>query len=501
MATRSILAGVAFSAVFVAAACGARSTLDVGGEPRGQGGRPVEPAGSGGLGGGVGGMGGVGGNVAGQGGEGGQGGFGGGPGECVVFNSVAALAPADLFMMLDSSGSMAFGLQNGGTKWDAVSDALGTFFAASESKGMDASLAFFPIVDTSVAPYCTSDAQCGEPESCFPRKVCPNALVTCFDDGDCANLGFPQDTCQVLGRCTSQGGQPFCVASGDGGLSCSTGPCTPTGGCDNRFTCDEDAYETSQSGLVSLPQGANTLTNILAARPLTGGTPSLPALEGVIAAAVANGEVNPSHKTFVLFVTDGFPTVCDPDLYGPDPILPIQNLAAVAAAGFGQGIPTYVIGVFTPNEELEAAQNLGAIAVAGGTEDAFIVSTESNVSDELLEALNEVRADLLDCEFELVTEGEMIDFDEVWVRVFPDAGDPIWVPFVGSEAGCDPVTGGFHYDVPPNEGTPSRVVLCGATCDLLSGSEDPLVEVFTACDPTDEQGGGGAGGDAGSGGN
>lgn len=485
MTTHRLIGALAAATVVWVAACGARSTLQVGGGRAGQGGAGQGGLTSGGFGGEGGGFGGRGGGVAGQ---GGVGGIGGGPGECVVFNSVAALAPADLFMMLDSSGSMAFEIQPGSTKWSAVTDALGAFFAAPESAGMDASLAFFPIENNAVPSYCQSDAQCGGPMTCFPRKICPNALVTCLDDQDCANFGFPNDTCQVLGRCTNDPGQPFCVASGDGGLGCDASACDPTGGCDNRYTCDATAYAPSQSGLVSLPQGAGSLQNILANRPLTGGTPTLPALTGVIDAAVANGDVNPSHKSFVLLVTDGFPTVCDPDLYGADQARAIANLAAAAAAGFAQDVQTFVIGVFTPNEELEAEQNLGSIALAGGTDDAFIISTQSNVSAELLEALNEVRAEVQACEFELVTNGEMVDFNTVWVRVFPDDAEPVWVPYVGSAAGCDAFTGGFYYDVPPNQGTPSRVVLCPSSCDLLLTSEDPTVEVFTACDPTDEEG-------------
>jgi hypothetical protein len=487
MAAHKLIAVASVVCVLVIAACGARSTLKVGGGTRATGGS-LPTGGSGGTADGGGGFGGLGGGGEGGGGTGGVGGFGGGPGECVVFNSVAALAPADLFMVLDTSGSMDFLLGNGTTKWDAVTGALGTFFADQDSAGMDASLSFFPILNNSVQPYCFTDAECGAPSTCFPRKVCPNALRGCFTDQDCANFGFPGDTCQELGRCVGEPGPPFCVASGDAGLTCNGGgTCTPTGGCDNRFTCDAGTYQSSQSGLVSLPQGAGTLQGILDSQALDGGTPTLPAVNGVIASAIGNSIVNPTHKSFVVLVTDGFPTVCDPDLYGATPDVAIDNIAGAASAGALQDVQTFVIGVFTPVEQLEAEQNLGQIAAAGGTSDAFIISTQSNVSAELLLAMNEVRAEVQACEFELVTNGEMVDFNTVWVRVFPDVGDPVWVEFVGSFAGCDAVTGGFYYDVPPSQGTPSRVVLCPQSCDLLLSSENPMVEVFTACDPTDKE--------------
>ncbi len=479
MTTHKLVALTAVVGVLVVAACGARSSLNVGDGTRAAGGNQGSGA-SGGR--NDGGTGGVGGGIGGDGG----GGIGGGPGECVVFNSVAALAPADLFMMLDTSGSMAFQLDNGDTKWNAVTGALGTFFADGDSAGMDASLSFFPIVDNGIAAYCNGDFECGAPNSCFPRKVCPNALRGCFEDSDCANFGFPGETCQRLGRCPNDPGQPFCVQSGDGGLTCNSGPCVPTGGCDNRFTCDANAYVPSQSGLISLPQGAASLQGILNARPLDGGTPSLPAISGVIQAAVNNGVTRPNHKSFVLLVTDGLPTVCDPDLYGVNQEAAIANLVAAAGVGFAEDIQTFVIGVFTPVEQVQAEQNLGDIALAGGTDEAFIISTQSNVSGELLQALNEVRAEIQACEFELVTDGETVDFNTVWVRVFPDGGNPVWVAYVESAAGCDPAAGGFYYDVPPEQG-PSRVVLCPRTCDLLLASEEPLVEVFTSCDPTDDE--------------
>jgi hypothetical protein len=469
MVTHKLVAALLASTVVVVAACGARSTLKAGaGTANGSGG--VATGGRGGANGG-----------GGQGGDGaiggaGFGGAGGGPDECVVFNSVAALAPADLFLMLDSSGSMAFALPNNQSKWSAVTNALGSFFSAPESAGMDASLAFFPIVNNNIPSLCQIDSECGA--TCFPRKVCPQQARQCFEDSDCE---IPGDTCQVLGRCSDNPGQ-LCVSSGDGGLACNAGSCNPVGGCDNRFTCDAMTYDASQSALVSLPQGAQSLVSVLNNRPLDGGTPTLPALEGMIAAAVTNSISQPSHKTFALLVTDGLPTSCDPDLHVGDPSLPIANLAAAAAAGFAQDVPTYVIGVFTPFEEMKAQQTLDAIASAGGTTEAFIVSTQGNVSSDLLEALNQVRAELLECTFALVTNGEMVDYEKVWVRLTPDGQAPVWVPYVGSELGCDPMTGGFYYDVPPEQGTPSQVILCDRSCNVLDTSEDPLVEVFTSCD-------------------
>jgi hypothetical protein len=490
---RRLMAGAAmlFAGIVVASACGARSTLELGGAAQGAGGGDGGTVPNGGTGGSVPNGGSAGsqpnGGAGGSGAQGG-GGFGGGPGECVVFNSLALLAPADLMMMIDTSGSMAFEIQPGVTKWSAVTEALGAFFEDEDSSGVAASLAFFPIQQDFIPSFCFTDTACGVPDSCFPRKVCPSGLVTCFTDEDCTILGFPGDVCQPLGRCTTEAGQPFCTESGDGGLACDPGnTCTPVGGCDNRYTCEASAYTPSISGLVNLPGGSSTLENVLANRQLEGGTPTLPALTGVIDAAALRAANHPSHKVLVVLVTDGFPTVCDPDLYEADPDLAIQNLADAAAAGLAAEVETFVIGVFTPAEQTKAEEVLGTIAVAGGSNGAFIIDTAGNVAEDFLLALNEVRANAQACEFELQNMGEPIDFTTVWVRIEPDGGEPMWIPLVDGAGACDPMTGGFYYDVDPDVGTPSRVILCQATCDLLQSSERPIVEVFTECDPTDEE--------------
>ncbi len=78
-----------------------------------------------------------------------------------------------------------------------------------------------------------------------------------------------------------------------------------------------------------------------------------------------------------------------------DPPNSLENAAAIASdlSSSSPAIPVFVIGV---GEELTALQ---AIAEAGGTEEAILVSTSGNVQKSLFEALENVRRRSLSCEY------------------------------------------------------------------------------------------------------
>ena len=81
--------------------------------------------------------------------------------ECAVYNSSAALAPLDVFLMVDSSGSMQLPIQGtGGRKWDAVQQAFSLFFYDELSVGIGVALSFFPIVNETIPAVCSEDVDC-----------------------------------------------------------------------------------------------------------------------------------------------------------------------------------------------------------------------------------------------------------------------------------------------------------------------------------------------------
>lgn len=427
-------------------ACGARSSLPVRDGERGEGGSggesPIEP-------------------------------------ECAVYESSTALAPLDMFIMLDASGSMSEDTAQGNSKWDAVRAALEDFTSAPDSSGISVALGFFPINIPGIPTTCNLDADCGAPDTCDFFNICTNTFTGCFDDVDCGGVG---GTCVPFGQCTTTPAP--CTL--DGTLPCegNTGPCQPLGACRNRTDCDLDTYDQPVVDLVGLPGGSDKLIAAIDVRTPDGQTPTLVGLQGAIAQASTQLTIEPDHEVITVLATDGFPTACDDDIFNGDPTQAIPNVAEVAATGAAQGVRTFVIGVFSPEQASIAQDNLDTIAQAGGSEAAYVVSTTDQVTSGFLEALNTVRLNAKACEFDLV--GDDVDYETIWLRLTPkDGSDPIWVPRVDGLDDCslDP---GFYFDVPIDQGVPNTVILCPATCNLLGTSTDRTVDIFTTCpDPTD----------------
>jgi len=498
--SRSSLLVLAVVAVwaFNAIACGARSQLEPGDGP-------TESSGPGpGVGPGVGGSGtGVGGAPSGvpsgAGGTGGQimlvGGGGGVP-ECVVFDSAAALAPLDVFVMLDSSGSMDFEAQPGTSKWQLVRDAFDAFVHDPESAGLGVALSFFPIINDSYEQFCAVNGGPGtvcEPGECEPSNICvPSFGALCDTNQDCADNGFPGDSCGFWGFCNGAPQGSWCNTPADCFQAGAT--CEPAGTCWSVYTCPSAPYQSPVFGVSKLPGAANGFLATMDGQTVIGGTPTLPALQGAVDGALGHANTNPSHNAIVVLTTDGIPTVCDPDLMGNDPMAPIQNVANVAAAAQAQSVGVFVIGVFAPEEVAEAQANLDVIAQAGAGQNAYIIETGNNqTTADFVAALNEIRENAKSCEFELVEGEDPIDYSTVWVRIL-DRGNEVWVKRVDGPSACDSVSDGFYYDGPFTGGNkPSRLILCPETCQLIDDAEEnPTVEVFTACpDPMNEGGAGG----------
>ncbi|MCA9625483.1 MAG: VWA domain-containing protein [Myxococcales bacterium] len=409
----------------------------------------------------------------------GTGGSGGGPPDCTVLQSSTQLAPLDMFIMLDASGSMEQPTGDGQTKWDAVRAALEAFSADNQSAGITVSLAFFPILDPAVPDNCFSDADCGaDPGLCDFYNICSSGGAFCNTELDCDNAGLPDDTCIPLGQCDQSA--LLCTFGGEIPCPMGAGTCIPIGACRNRTVCESAPYEKLAVTLEELPFGTTPIKNALSAKILGGATPTLPALTGALARAGQQAAAEPEHKVIVVLATDGFPTACDPDLE-TDPAAGIANIAAVAAEGTLLDIKTFVIGVFSPEEATAADQNLGVIAAAGGTDEAFVVTTDQQVATALRNALNEVRVNAEACSFAIQDD---IDLDTVWLRITPSGGgEPVWVPRVSGPEACEDDAPAFYVEASPEGGY--RIVLCPEACGLLGSSPDRRVEIHTTCpDPT-----------------
>lgn len=415
MAARSLKLVSLGAAVVLGIACGARSELYVP-DP----GRPVSRGG---------------------GGEGGEELI---PPECATLRGSSELAPLDMFVVVDASGSMGQALGGTITKWDRARAALSEFARDPRSSGMAMAMSFFPIRDTYVPEFCGNDEQCGEEGSCDPFGFCTAGQATCRTNQDCIDAGFPGGGCQPLSY----------------------------GRCSNHLTCQLEANSNPALDLTDLPSNG-AVDDVFALRGPWGGTPTRIAIRGALEAARKRQAEAPDNKVIVLLVTDGFPTPqCDDDAVFEETDL-VANVAEEAAQGVADGFQTFVVGIFGGDNADEAQMNFDTIAAAGGSGEAIIVN------GTLVDALNAVRRQAKPCELEL--SGDIIDPESVWLRLTSESSDTIWVPRRDGEADCDERPG-FYFDVPLGSGTPSRVTLCPDTCSLLGGTAERRVEIVTSCD-------------------
>jgi hypothetical protein len=277
---------------------------------------------------------------------------------------------------------------------------------------------------------------------------------------------------QVGARCSDGSGEDF-------------GECeafNPTSICLRWASCDGDDYSTPDVDIETLPAASAGLASAILAHEPDGNTPTAPALRGAIEHAAGWAEANAGHRVIVLLATDGLPTECldDPD-GDPEGIEQVQAVAAAGLAG-DPSITTYVVGVFAP-QETDARGNLNEIAEAGGSETAFLVDTSGNVEEEFLAALAAIRGTGLACEFQIPepTAGSSLDYGFVNVE-FTSGGTSTPVYFVTDEGACDATTGGWYYDVPPANGTPTKIVACPASCAAFQAASDGSVAIRLGCE-------------------
>ena len=398
---------------------------------------------------------------------------------CVTSRAEAERVPVDMYIMLDRSGSMLAETGAGPTKWDATREALDNFIQDPRSQGLGVGLQYFPIGKEGVPTTCRVDADCGGTDNgpcinrlCQPARFGPSIPVTfCISDADCPLLSAG---CASAGTCASDA-TLACFALGANG--CGTGDdCQPLAGeCYGYASCEAAPYAQPEVAIASLPDNASALTASLAAATPLGLTPTYAALSGALEQARTHATANPSHRVVAVLATDGTPAGCERD----DP-LNVQMLAAQGVSA-APSVWTYVVGVFSP-EETEARATLDAWAAAGGTNSAFIVDPQQDVSAQFLEALEEIRGGALSCEYRIPPSpnGSTLDFNAVNVALVIDQ-QSLDFRYVAEPSRCSLATLGWYYDVEPQNGTPTKISVCEQACKMLQATSNGRVEVRLGC--------------------
>jgi hypothetical protein len=446
---------------------------------RGGGSGQGDGGGQGGSAGGNGGSSGSGGSSGGAGGaqSGRDGGLSDGgpalPPGCTNYKFEGEKLPIDLYLMMDSSASMLQKVATGETKWDAVGAALRSFFNDGQSAGIGVGLQFFPKIAAGSPKACTADGECGSAGPCYGIRTCSGAgyIDVCASDADCTGRG----SCIPFGYCAAA--REFCFplgASCAGGSDSCQAPVE--GYCIGRDSCTAADYAAPAVAIAPLPGAAPALAASLAGQVPDGYTPTAAALSGALDQARTRARANPDRRVAVVLATDGLPTTCAPK--------DIDAVAAIARAASSETPPlsTFVIGVFAP-EEQAAVRNLNTLAQAGRTGAARLVDARQNVTQSFLAALNDIRATAVGCELKMpaTTPQGRINYGNVNVTFTTGGGVQTTVPYVRNRAMCDPVRGGWYYDVDPAQGTPTKVLTCDKTCELFRSDRNGRVEIHVGC--------------------
>jgi hypothetical protein len=228
-----------------------------------------------------------------------------------------------------------------------------------------------------------------------------------------------------------------------------------------------------------LPGAAGALSLSVLSTVAGGSTPTDPAVEAAMAELRMRATTNPGRHEALVLVTDGSPNGCD-----ADPIPLITKMIGDAKMGT-PSISTYAIGVLAPNEFAGGEATLTEWSTAGGSGMPFIVMANDDLTKKLLDALNAIRGSALPCEYTIPKPASgNLDFKKVNVHVTGSSAGPMGtdIGHVDDVSKCDPVKGGWYYDVDPTKGTPTRVVMCEATCKKFKMDATANIELRFGCE-------------------
>jgi hypothetical protein len=286
--------------------------------------------------------------------------------------------------------------------------------------------------------------------------------------------------CTTVGQCAKTGlwctGMGTACPGGMAGDTCQPRPAICT--ANSVQLCDTGFYAAPAVTFADLPGNEAKLTTALMDVVPNGSTPTTPAVQGALMHLRTRAMADATRKPVLVLATDGLPQGCAP-------MNSITQAAGHLSTAFmspgAASIPTYVIGVFAPEEIAEAEPALMQLAAAGGTGMPFVLTAGQDLGQRFIDALNAIRGRALGCEFMIPTpKTGAIDFKKVNVR-WTGAGGAQDLSYVGSADKCDPARGGWYYDVDPAAGTPTRVRLCESTCNQVKNGADARVELLFGC--------------------
>ncbi|MEZ4231775.1 MAG: vWA domain-containing protein [Polyangiaceae bacterium] len=327
--------------------------------------------------------------------------------------------PLAALLVVDRSKSMDVAT-SGGTRWSALSSAVVTFLADTDTEALQLGLVLFP------------EFLSGSPPS------------SCASDKDCG----PYGPCQDLG---------------------SFDQCFAALGSAPYVSCEASDYA-PRVAIGPASSVASDVTSSIAGVTPSGNTPTSAALLTAIDSLRVWAASHTDHRLAVILATDGDPTDCIPTDSSA-----ISQIAADGLAG-SPSVSTFVLGVGINSGALQQ------IAAAGTEPDVGVVFADvgSDASSNLTEALRSVRIEALGCDFSLpeAPAGFSLDYDKVNFSV-GSGGETSQVPRVSdaSQCGSEP---GWYYTGDPS--MPRGISACPATCDGLRSGDLDRAQYLLGCE-------------------
>jgi hypothetical protein len=399
---------------------------------------------------------------------------------CAEEGHKAEAVPVDLLLLVDASGSMRAAVGPGApSKWVLAQEALMKFVTDPRSAGLGMGLQFFP-----PNKPCDANVDCGPRGICLRSGACLDGTGTVEDACHVAPTGTgycqAQRRCVLAGVCSETGSTCLHV-----GQPCpmNAGMCTaPASFCALTVEdeCASASYDSLVASIAPLPQNRGPLlVGLRGNSPSNGGTPMRVAVETSLQKLRTHLAKVPGRKGALVLATDGFPGCTPPAL---NDLPAITNLVARARSET-PSVSTYVIGTFSAAEITQVRPLLDMVATAGGTGQAFVVTANTDLSQQLQAALAAIRGSALNCEFKIPTGKSELDYGAVRVSFTTSAGKREQLDHVKSMADCDPVRGGWYYDVDPTQGKPTTILACPASCQTFRAEGSGKVDLSFGCSP------------------
>jgi hypothetical protein len=236
-----------------------------------------------------------------------------------------------------------------------------------------------------------------------------------------------------------------------------------------ELNCDPANYANPRVPIGDISEVGDEIIDayVTMGQELGGLTPTLPALQGALAYA-ARVQADRGRPTAVVLVTDGQPTQCQ------DPIS-ITEIADEAERGLVEDdISTYVIGLGA------GLFNLHRIAVAGGTDAAFLIEG-GDAAEQFRAAMTTIANTGPGCEFEIpvpVDPTMVVDLSTLQLVLDPAGGVEEELPPLLLETQCvSSPNGGWFFDSITD---PQHLRVCECSCNRIG---EGTLEIRLGCSP------------------